>query len=86
MLTDFYEAGRPILSRILGAPPRTADDALAGFWGRYSISVPGLNVSGVLTPENGERDEHIQIMGPEVGTKLQVINAKLKAQVLRIWH
>ena len=65
VLTDFGKAGRPILS---GAPPRTADEALAGFWGRYSISVPGLNVSGVLTPENSELDEHVQIMGPEVGT------------------
>ena len=68
MLTDFCEAGRPILSGIVGAPSRTADEALAWFWGRYSISVPGLNVSGVLTPENSELDEHVQIMGPEVGT------------------
>ena len=76
MMTDCSEAGRPILSGILGAPPRTADEALSsGFWGRYSISVPGLNVSGVLTPENSERDEHVQTMGP---------NAKLEAQVLRI--
>ena len=45
-----------------------ADEALSsGFWGRYSISVPGLNVSGVLTPENSKLDEHVQIIGPEVG-------------------
>ena len=68
MLTDFCKACRPIFSGILGAPPQTADEPLAGFWGRYSISVPGLNVSGVLTPENSELDEHVQIMGPEVGT------------------
>ena len=54
MLTDFCEAGRPILPGILGAPPRTADEALAGFLGRYSISAPDLNVSRVLTPENSE--------------------------------
>ena len=68
MLTDFCVAGRPILTGIVGAPSRTADEALAGFWGRYSISVPGLNVSGVLTPANSKRDEHVQIIEPEVGT------------------